>query len=415
MKRTLIAAVLSLALVFAFGAGSSVFAADDQYSSTEAYLVKYLEVADGVTVPDTSFTFTFAPKEGAPEIDAVTLKTIVGENEQVPFTVHGSASEADGNSIIISESIANIISDVEFPNPGVYKYDVAETPGEAQVTEENKVLDYTYSQETYLMNVMVKNDGTADVVIEKTTDENGEGTTGTKVNPVEDPTVDPSTDPATDKTNGGKADAIEGFSFTNKVQETIVAKEDPEDPDSPIDPSLSAATVSKEVTGEMGNKEYAFPFTLTASTGAGVTATTATAYVYEGTKKVSENAIEIDLTGGTDFNLAHGQSLVFTEVPAGVKFTVTENLASVEDLDNLNSYTAFFDGNDPGAGNGGKSATSDAKTVNDQNNVTAACTNAFDDESIAPTGIIINNLPYIILILLAVAGIVVFTRKRRYQ
>ena len=42
-------------------------------------------------------------------------------------------------------------------------------------------------------------------------------------------------------------------------------------------------------------------------------------------------------------------------------------------------------------------------------------TNEFQDENVTPTGIIINNLPYVLLIAIAFAGIVLFSRKRRYE
>jgi hypothetical protein len=45
----------------------------------------------------------------------------------------------------------------------------------------------------------------------------------------------------------------------------------------------------------------------------------------------------------------------------------------------------------------------------------AVCRNDFDDTKVTPTGIIINNLPYVLLIGLALGGIVLFSRKRRYE
>lgn len=416
MKRTFIAAVLSLALVFAFGAAGSVFAADNGTAASNAYLVKYLKLAEGVTNPNVAFTFHFVSEDqGAP---AIADKTIT--------PAEASQSDKDGASAVGSIALSEIVNKDMFDHAGVYKYTVTETAEAAGFANGEKKTEQadgtviteklTFSQEKYAMEVRIANDGNGglkdpEVSIVK---EEGEGAGGDKVDATdEDPTVteEPKTDgEGTEKVDHGEDAAIPGFSFTNIYEKSTKKPVDP-DPEDPTQGKYGAAGITKTVKGQYGDQTFEFPFTLTMTAGTGVSATEATAYIYTGETK--GKAVTVKFGEPKDFNLTHGQSLIFEELPDGVSYEVSENLQGCG-VEKEGSYTASFNGV---AGQQGASSLNNAITVSDEENAEndGHFVNEVKDGDVTPTGIIINNLPYIILILIAVAGIAAFARKRRYQ
>lgn len=415
MKRTLIAAVLSLALVFAFGAASSTFAANEGTDASQANLVKYLKLADGVTDPNVAFTFHFTSNsQGAPAIEDQTI---------TPAAT--SESELDGGSLVGSKALNSFMP--TFSHAGVYKYTVTETAkaagftnGEKETTQEDGTVikeKITFSTESYTMEVRVANDGNGGVkepVISIEKDGTGEGEHGVKVDPTDnDPTVtqEPSEEGGDPENvdHGGDA-TIPGFSFTNVYEKSTKKPVNP-DPTDPTQGKYGAAGITKTVSGQYGDQTFAFPFTLTMTAGTGVSATEATAHIYTG--KEEGEAVTVTFGEPTSFNLTHGQSLIFEELPDGVSYKVSENLQGCG-VENEGSYTPSFNG---APGTKGASSVDNAITISDEEGAEndGHFINAIEDNDVTPTGIVISNLPYIILILIAVAGIAVFARKRRYQ
>lgn len=80
-------------------------------------------------------------------------------------------------------------------------------------------------------------------------------------------------------------------------------------------------TITKTVTGNLGNKNQEFSFTigLTDADGGALTGT------YSCTGKLA--SITLDDNGEASFTLTHGESLTVTELPEGTRYTVTETSA----------------------------------------------------------------------------------------
>ncbi len=123
-----------------------------------------------------------------------------------------------------------------------------------------------------------------------------------------------------------------------------------------------------------------------------------------------------------NFALKHGQTLRFYEIEAGTKYSVTEKLAT-SGVTKADQYTASAT-----AKVGGTDVTVD--TVDKHKDLTVetyvidddtatlddvAYTNTFDDDSVSPTGILINNAPYIILALVAAGGMTFYVVKKRKE
>ena len=318
--------------------GTVVSAAD--ISTVNAEIQKDFRIAEGITVPDITFTFTFERKESdAPEIEDKTV----------------TYSSNDGvTSGISSKTVADIFSGVTFLHAGVYTYTVKETAGAPSV--ENGTV--TYDESVYTVRVYVKNteDGLA---IDQITAAKP-GAAGTEE----------------------KQDAIK---FVNKFEKT------------------TSLTVAKHTEGALADKTKAFTFKVTFTKPA----------TYDGSTFVSGNDT---YTFGREytFTLADGGQKVFSNLPAGTRYVVTE----VEAADGYApSVTVVENGTQTVTNKTAADADSLATAETGKTNLagegtnTVTFTNTYKDVPI--TGIIMNNLPFVILILAAAAGLVGYLVIRR--
>ena len=406
MKKTLLKRFTSVTLATALigTMGVAAFAEDvvnNSGAATDSYLMKYLEVGEGITIPDETFTFTFTQTKynGAAvtntykaEIANVTMNTKTGTWDKT--------NDADDEaSIYQKKSMEDILANTTFPAAGVYTYTVAETKGSTD--------GFTYDEHKYVLNVYVKNDGTKTVEVKKSTD----GTTeGEKVDVKK-------TDPTKDTKETGTGDGtvtVQGFTFDNKYKKTNTKDDKNEE---------GFLNISKTVAGGYGDKTYGFEFAITLTAPRLADATAKAKYsIYQGT---SENPVKtgtMDYGTPVSFTLADGQTLRFYEIEAGTKYSVTEKLASsgVTKADQYTaSATAKVSGTDVTVDTVAKHKDLTVETyVIDDDTATlddVAYTNTFDDDSVSPTGILINNAPYIILALVAAGGMTFYVVKKRKE
>ena len=405
MKKTLLKRFTSVTLATALigTMGVAAFAEDvvnNSGAAADSYLMKYLEVGEGITIPDETFTFTFTQTKynGADvtdtykaEIADVTMNTKTGTWDKT--------NDADDEaSIYQKKSMADILANTTFPAAGVYTYTVAETKGNTN--------GFTYDEQKYVLNVYVKNDGPTTVEVKKSTD----GTTeGDKVDvKKQDPTKD------TEETGTGDGTVtVQGFTFDNKYKKTNKKTDDNTE---------GYLNISKTVDGDYGDRTYGFEFaiTLTAPRLADATAKAKySIYNADGTKAGSS---EMAYGSAQNFALKHDQTLRFYEIEAGTKYSVTEKLAT-SGVTKADQYTASATAK---VSNAEVTVDTVAKHedltvetyVIDDDTATlddVAYTNTFDDDSVSPTGILINNAPYIILALVAAGGMTFYVVKKRKE
>ena len=162
--------------------------------------------------------------------------------------------------------------------------------------------------------------------------------------------------------------------------------------------SAGNLTISKNVTGLLGDTGKYFKFTVNVS---GKTGTTYNVDVTDGAgdSSVAGRTNPISITAGTDtvFWLKSDDSIVIQNLPYGVTYTVSEDSTESE------GYTVKVNGE---AGD---------KVTNAEVDV-AAETVAFTNEKggTIDTGVYLDNLPYIIVFagVLAVAAVLVIRRRR---
>lgn len=150
---------------------------------------------------------------------------------------------------------------------------------------------------------------------------------------------------------------------------------------------LPGLTVSKTVSGNMGDRNRAFDFTVQVKDSEGVQVS------------VDGKYGGIDVEEGR-FKLKHGQSLVIPELPYGVTCTVTESIPEDE------GYTTTVKLN--------KGEEMNSKTVTVENMDTAAVIDFTNTKGFnVPTGIFTDNLPYLVMLAMAAIGLTGFGRSRR--
>lgn len=150
---------------------------------------------------------------------------------------------------------------------------------------------------------------------------------------------------------------------------------------------LPGLTVRKTVSGNMGDRNREFDFTVQAQNSKG--------------QQVSvDGTYEGILVQNGRFKLKHGQSLVIPELPYGVTCTVTESIPEEEGY----TTTVKVDGGEE----------KNSKTVIVENMNTAAVIDFTNTKTLnVPTGIFTDNLPYLMMLAMAAIGLTGFGRSRK--
>ena len=331
------AGVLAAAMMLTVGA-TAVFAEEAAAPITSVDVSKVYKLNGAGISPAETFTFDIERNEVTNAGTGVT-----GENMPVPsigsavYTVDDGA-KADGNSKNVTIDFTKD-GQLIYNAVGVYDYTVSENAG--------NTLGVAYDTKTYTMRVVVVN---------------GE-TRGTyKINSVK----------FIDSATKQKADTV---SFENTY-------------------SANKLSVSKNVTGALGDMSKDFHFQVSFTNG--TEKTWSNAITVKKTNQDGETStITLDDNGG--FTLKDDETVEFENVPADLTYTVSED-----------DYTAD-----------GYTTKLNNEEKRDSGNVTmtaAAASCAFENSKggTIDTGVILDNAPYIALLaIVAIGGVALMLNKRR--
>ena len=328
-----------------------------------------------------------------------TFNTEVGKNERFSF----KAEQVAGNTAKVtipdieftdnetgSKTKRAEVSFPEWPDAGKYEYTVTETVATPEITDEEHQ-KMIMSQAEYTMDVYVTNGDSgleiANIIVNKTKDDKGTSATGK---------VDISD---TDKN---------GFNFTNTYAQEAGTGTDPTNPD-PTYTTDGSLNVTKKINANGGtlDTKKAFAFTATFTFPKGTDATT-----LGGVKGADGNKIPIGEDGTYKFTLTANGNMKFTGVPVGTQISVVE------------SATPNYKGSAESVFNGQKQTPVEASKYNTAFNVANTLgqkqnkvdvTNTYD--YVPTTGIIMNTLPYVLMIALCGAALIAFVafKRRRLQ
>lgn len=325
-----------------------------------------------------------------------TFNTEVGKNETFSFKaeqVEGNTAQVTIPDISFTDSEtgsktkrAKVTFPEEWPDAGKYEYTVTETGASPAITD-TKHQTMIMSQAEYTMDVYVSNVGDkleiSNIIVNNKKDDKGQTKTG--------------------KVDISDTDA-NGFKFTNTYVQEAGTGTDPTNPD-PTYGKDGSLNVTKKIVANGGtvDAEKEFDFTATFTFPTGTDASTL------GGVKANGSDITLKAGGTYDFTLTNGGNEKFTGLPVGTTMTVTE------------SATPNYKGSAAVVINGVTQDTVTASKYDEPITVSGKklgqkknavdVTNTYNNVPV--TGIIMNNLPYIAMIVIGAAALVVYVQNKR--
>lgn len=399
LKKLVTASIAAVTALSVFR-GVPTFADDNDVATAKANgetsakvsINKVLNIAEGITTPEATFTFTFTPKTGTSS-NGAPYETIDSTNGQITdknVSYSGTDVLATGQTSIKKET-GDIFREVNYTHAGEYVYTVAEKQnvGWKVIQKNGSPIDsMTYDNRNYEMHVIVKN---------KTTG-------GTYISSVYFKQVTPSVNGKVKPSESGTTYKYD--LFTNIYRKNAGKVTDPNEPNpnkpnvSKVDPNAKSLVIKKVVSGATADKSKDFTFKLTFTK-----ASTETSQSITG--KIGETSKTFVYGQETTITLRHDQSLVFDTIPAGTRYKLVETGSQ--------GYTASAAYKENGAsknqaGTVSTNFTQDSILIGEKPNDNTI-TNSLPD--VTPTGLLIDNLPFILMIGLGLAGFVVLSKKRR--
>lgn len=377
---------LSVSPVFAVEPNDNVLVGTENSPVSEAYLVKQLNIAEGIEYENT-FIFDF---------DLTKIGTVENNNEELDKEITISIAKDDTATVVGNERYirkeVNIFGEnaLNYTSAGIYTYDVTET------TKSNLVGEYglTCSKAKYELIVWVRNKADKSgvyiekVQVTKNLDDSGKKPSSGDVK------VNPDPIPGDGKNSN--------FRFENTYTKQAGEK-DPANPDHYL-----STTIGKTVDGEYGDLTKKFEFTVNIKLPATFTDEGATfdSIVFDngGTNK-TEETYKLKAGNNTVY-LAHGEDLRIYDLPAGTKYTVTETQDNnyIPKIDIVENGTAITEKDN--------ALTTEEILIGEKTN-SVNYENTFNDNSVEPTGIIINNLPFVLMVAIAGSGLALYVVSKR--
>ena len=309
------------------------------------------------------------------EVVADANTTYSTDGLRVPKANMTDAELAANTQGVITFGSGSTTGAAAFPHAGVYAYIITETPADTTGLDGNdEDTDcLTYDDQEYLMRVYVVNNGSS-LAIQDITVQNEDGE---KV---------------------GRADIL----FTNTYIE-----------------SADALEVKKLVDGAGGDRSKLFDFrvSFSPSTNIGTMADGSTwdpTAITVSKKNASGQTVTTDVvvnaSGVATFRLAHGEEMIFNNLPVGATYIVEEYNLAASGYTPVGQAVQNAQTRDAHVGTRDANFTSDAAFVGEDDN-SYTITNRAD--AIVLTGLVIKYMPVILLALLAIAAVVIYRTMRR--
>ena len=311
-----------------------------------------------------SITKDFVMAEGITTPASTFKFTAVSNTPDAPTATIKDITFVDTDDGTLQKGIKTVSKDSaitfgDFPHAGEYVYTVKETAETATGVE--------YSTDTYTLRVYVKN-GDDGLEIRNMTAEKG--------------------------TSDGTEEKVSEMKFTNTYRKD------------------AALEITKVTTGELADKTKDFDFTITITPSK-----TETNQESSYTGKIGEEDVTVNANQPTTFQLHDGETLKFDSLPAGTRYVVTEEgeedgyTPSVTVLEN--GTATVTDKEASSDAEGISSANTQATNLVGEGENSVTFTNIYKEVPL--TGIFMNNLPFVIVIGIAVLalGALAILKKQR--
>lgn len=358
------------------GMAMPTFAADEG-KNTDAWITKTYNTEVGKAE---TFSFTATQKTGDGLIGTTANVTM----PKISFTAAQTGTNSKRGQITFPT----------YPEAGKYEYTVTETQTVDPAVDNNDHEKMIMSQAEYTMDVYVTDGATgteiSNIIVNKKKNDAGQTATG-KV----------------DIGNTGTND----FNFTNTYVQEAGTGENPKNPD-PTYPDNGSLKVSKAVSNANGTTVTSteqFTFTATFAFPKGTDAST-----LGGIKDANGGDVTLAEGGTYTFKLKANENMKFTGVPVGTTITVKESAAK----NYKGSAVITINGTQLTPVSATQYSTELTVVNNEklgQKQNTVDVTNTYNDVPV--TGIIMNTLPYVLMIALCGVALIAFVgfKRRRLQ
>lgn len=333
----------SAMLIAAVAGASTVRAADVDVNGSVVKITKSVDLTDDkVLMPKTSFDFVVEPVTVAPGTVKEGLTVYSGVNlPQSTFSVKYTNDDKIKNK---EKEVQVDFADVKFDKPGIYRYSVAEVKGQTK--------GVTYDETKYQLDVYVYYDEGAGKNIAKY--------------------VVPSEKDSTNK---------KPIQFNNKLKTTSL-------------------TVNKIVTGNAGERDREFDFTLDLIPNAEFEKGKTLTFTKQGKDKTKTDVVAT-IGEPTNFKLKDGESLTFDKLPIGISYKVNET--------KVEGYTTSAKLTD-----GKKDAATYTLGTEQKSDETADVIDVTNNkEGIIPTGVVNTIAPFAALAIVAIGGSLYFVKRKK--
>ena len=335
MKK-LLALIMALAMVLSLSATAS--AAENNQDASFSVVFKLAN--DGTISPEETFTFTFSNGTVTDAANGVSAPAIS------PVTI--DFAEGAATAAGVTKQVTVPLSGINWPSVGVYTYDVKQTAGStAGVSYDNKTLKMKVT-----------------VALDENTGDDAKYYVAFVTTTIADGNDDGITD-------------VKSGSFENTY-------------------SAGSLAVTKNVTGNMGDRNRYFKITVTlkgedGKSHAASYPVTGGSKLVNGTDDTSASTISVDTPA--DFYLKHDETFTIANLPYGVTYTVVEENYSNDGYTTTTTYSDEIN----------KKIDTSLDTVTITNH----------KEATVDTGIMLDSLPYVLLLTVCVVCMVAFFVKKR--
>ena len=380
-KNKIVASALALGLV-----GGVVIANPKKAEAAgkPLYVKKVLNLAEkGVTTPEETFKFTFTghsknadetKKDEVPTINDVTIAYTATDTEDNDTTKDGKQ--------LIKES-TDVLANVGWQEAGQYTYTVEETAGSTK--------DMVYSQASYLVSIFVKkNDqGTLEVEniqIKKTKNDKGE-------------TVTEGKNEYTPGDDGDTTKEKNKFEFENDYNKKG-GNDNPGGGTTITEEDKKGFALRKTITGVNPdpNAEFTFKFKLDKAKGSKASNNDFKYFIVD-SQTNSASAQTGNYGQEITAKLKHNDRIVFSDVLLGSTVSFDETNAGAY----VGSVSSTFNGT---------AGTEKTGVIGDQQGGNFA---EYKNTKQTATGLLVENLPFLALILVAGAGIIFFVKNKKEE
>lgn len=360
-KKIFLLAVVLLVIIAQMGFVNAADGAQGEFVYDNVAITTKVTTGTGTTLPTQSITYTFTQVTTDASVDA--LATTAHAISPITIALNTLSSPTNSNNSDEYTYLSTLtINPATFPHAGVYEYDVRCT------TADSNGLDVNIGNDEYVLKIYIKN-----------------GVSALELGGI-------TVADATQKVNAASG-AANDFIFEHKYVKS------------------APVTITNQIEGLYANKTEDFTYNIEITVPSVADPTTIANQIKElqdvdASKVTIDNGV-IKITGIT---LGDDDTLSLGDIPVGASVKVVDS--------GKNLYTPSYTYNSGNSSSGTKSQPlTVTQPVVDTTGANFVFTNTFDDTTTTPiTGLILSNLPYILLVTISLFGIIILViadKKRK--